>query len=74
MLSRDCNGCEMQHMCSERYSRVRKDEKVYCPVGTETLLDKTDPPQFSRLLLVFLFWKSKMDYFQIMNTEFNGET
>jgi hypothetical protein len=40
MLSRDCDGCEMLHMCSERYRRVNKDEKVYCPDGTAHLVDQ----------------------------------
>jgi hypothetical protein len=40
MLSRDCDGCEMLHVCSERYRRVSKDEKVYCPDGTAHLVDQ----------------------------------
>jgi hypothetical protein len=40
VLSRDCDGCEMLHMCSERYRRVGKDEKVYCPDGTAHLVDQ----------------------------------
>jgi hypothetical protein len=40
MLSRDCDGCEMLHMCSERYRKVGKDEKVYCPDGTAHLVDQ----------------------------------
>ncbi|MGA3288683.1 MAG: hypothetical protein ABSD42_00380 [Candidatus Bathyarchaeia archaeon] len=40
MLSRDCDGCTLQHMCSERYRRVSKDEKVYCPDGTAHLVDQ----------------------------------
>ena len=39
MLSRDCDGCSMQHMCSERYRLVSKGEKVYCPDGTAHLVD-----------------------------------
>jgi hypothetical protein len=40
MLSRDCDGCEMLPMCSERYRRVGKHEKVYCPDGTAHLVDQ----------------------------------
>ena len=40
MLSRDCDGCEMLHICSERYRRVNKDERVYCPDGTAHLVDQ----------------------------------
>ena len=40
MLSRDCDGCEMLHICGERYKRVDKDGKVYCPVWTVHLVDQ----------------------------------
>jgi hypothetical protein len=40
LLSRDCNGCSQLHMCSERYRRVNKNEKVYCPDGTAHLVDQ----------------------------------
>jgi hypothetical protein len=40
VLSRDCDGCTLLHMCSERYRRVNKDEKVYCPDGTAHLVDQ----------------------------------
>jgi hypothetical protein len=40
MLSRDCDGCSLLHMCSERYRRVGKDEKVYCPDGTAHIVDQ----------------------------------
>jgi hypothetical protein len=40
MLSRDCDGCELLHLCSERYRKVAKDEKVYCPDGTAHLVDQ----------------------------------
>jgi hypothetical protein len=40
VLSRDCDGCTLLHMCSERYRRVGKDEKVYCPDGTAHLVDQ----------------------------------
>jgi len=40
MLSRDCYGCEMLSACSERYRRVSKGEKVYCPDGTAHLVDQ----------------------------------
>ena len=46
MLSRDCDGCEMLHMCSERYRRVGKHEKVYCPDGTAHLVDEEAEFQF----------------------------
>ena len=40
MLSRDCDGCSLLHMCSERYRRAGKDEKVYCPDGTAHIVDQ----------------------------------
>jgi len=40
VLSRDCDGCSLQHMCSERYRLVGKGEKVYCPDGTAHLVDQ----------------------------------
>ena len=40
VLSRDCDGCTLLHMCSERYRRVGKDEKVYCPDGTAHIVDQ----------------------------------
>ncbi|MCW4004722.1 MAG: hypothetical protein NWE95_12505 [Candidatus Bathyarchaeota archaeon] len=40
VLSRDCDGCSLQHMCSERYRLVGKNEKVYCPDGTAHLVDQ----------------------------------
>ncbi|MGA3060068.1 MAG: hypothetical protein ABSD92_06815 [Candidatus Bathyarchaeia archaeon] len=40
MLSRDCDGCTLLHVCCERYKRVSKDEKVYCPDGTAHLVDQ----------------------------------
>jgi hypothetical protein len=40
MLSRDCDGCSQMHVCGERYRRVTKDEKVYCPDGTVHLVDQ----------------------------------
>jgi hypothetical protein len=40
MLSRDCDGCELHHPCVERYKKVTKGEKVYCPDGTAHLVDE----------------------------------
>jgi len=40
MLSRDCDGCSQFKACSQRYSKVGKGEKVYCPDGTAHLLDE----------------------------------
>jgi len=39
MLSRDCDGCSVMQQCKERFQRVGKDEKVYCPDGTAHLVD-----------------------------------
>jgi hypothetical protein len=39
MLSRDCDGCELQEPCSKRYQMVQRGEKVYCPDGTAHLVD-----------------------------------
>ena len=47
VLSRDCDGCTLLHMCSERYRRVGKDEKVYCPDGTAHLVDCGSKNEFS---------------------------
>ena len=40
VLSRDCDGCTQLQICSERYRRVCKNEKVYCPDGTAHLVDQ----------------------------------
>jgi hypothetical protein len=40
MLSRDCDGCSQQKVCSKRYSKVIKGGKVYCPDGTAHLVDE----------------------------------
>lgn len=41
MLSRDCDGCELQLFeCKRRYTKVTKGEKVYCPDGTAHLVDQ----------------------------------
>ncbi|WP_343381564.1 hypothetical protein [Candidatus Bathycorpusculum sp.] len=40
MLNKECDGCEMFHMCSERFRKAGKDEKVYCPDGTAHLADQ----------------------------------
>ena len=34
MLSRDCDGCSHLTECRNRYRKVSKGEKVYCPDGT----------------------------------------
>ena len=40
MLSRDCDGCELQLFeCKRRFSKVKIGEKVYCPDGTAHLVD-----------------------------------
>ncbi len=39
MLSRDCDGCTQLHVCNERFRRVGRNEKVYCPDGTAHLVD-----------------------------------
>ena len=40
MLSRDCDGCSQLKMCSKRYQKVNKGEKVYCQDGTAHLVDE----------------------------------
>jgi hypothetical protein len=40
MLSRDCDGCSQFKVCSKRYGKVGKGEKVYCPDGTAHLVDE----------------------------------
>ena len=43
MLSRDCDGCELQVCeCKRRYAKVTQGEKVYCPDGTAHLVDTTN--------------------------------
>jgi len=40
MLSRDCNGCELElFQCKRRFANVKSGEKVYCPDGTTHLVD-----------------------------------
>ena len=40
MLSRDCDGCELQlSECKRRFAKVQLGEKVYCPDGTAHLVD-----------------------------------
>lgn len=39
MLSRDCGGCGQLRPCKERFKRVQKGERVYCPDGTAHLVD-----------------------------------
>ncbi len=40
MLSRDCDGCELQlSQCKRRFARVETGEKVYCPDGTAHLVN-----------------------------------
>jgi hypothetical protein len=41
MLSKDCHGCSVMPQCSERFRRVGKDEKVFCPDGTAHLVDNS---------------------------------
>jgi hypothetical protein len=40
MLSRDCDGCSQLKACRNRYRKVGKGEKVYCPDGTAHLVDE----------------------------------
>jgi hypothetical protein len=40
MLSRDCDGCSQLKSCKNRYKKVTKGEKVYCPDGTAHLVDQ----------------------------------
>jgi hypothetical protein len=40
MLSRDCDGCSQIRLCHERYRKVPKGGKVYCPDGTAHLVDE----------------------------------
>jgi hypothetical protein len=40
LLSRDCDGCPLLRECSQRYQKVKKGEKVYCPDGTVHLIDE----------------------------------
>ncbi|MCX6644517.1 MAG: hypothetical protein NT043_04860 [Candidatus Bathyarchaeota archaeon] len=40
MLSRDCDGCELQLFeCKRRFAKVIAGEKVYCPDGSAHLVD-----------------------------------
>jgi hypothetical protein len=39
MLSRDCDGCEQQRQCIQRYKLATTGEKVMCPDGTQHLID-----------------------------------
>ncbi len=40
MLSRNCDGCSQLKTCKNRFIKVKKGEKVYCPDGTVNLVDK----------------------------------
>ncbi len=41
MLSRDCDGCELQLCeCKLRFTKVAVGGKVYCPDGTAHLVDQ----------------------------------
>ena len=40
MLSRDCDGCSQLKSCKNRFKKVKKGEKVYCPDGTAHLVDQ----------------------------------
>lgn len=42
MLSRDCDGCEIQKQCSQRYREAVTGEKVYCPNGDRHLIDHVE--------------------------------
>ena len=39
MLSRDCDGCSTLFTCKQRFGKVVKGEKVFCPDGTVHLVD-----------------------------------
>jgi hypothetical protein len=39
MLSRDCDGCGQTQLCSKRFNRANRGDKVYCPDGTAHLVD-----------------------------------
>ncbi|MEM2099158.1 MAG: hypothetical protein QXU99_05390 [Candidatus Bathyarchaeia archaeon] len=41
VLSRDCDGCSQIKACKQRFRKVIKGEKVYCPDGTAHLVDST---------------------------------
>jgi hypothetical protein len=40
MLSRDCDGCSQFKVCSKRFSKALRGDKVYCPDGTVHLVDE----------------------------------
>jgi len=40
MLSRDCDGCSQLKVCSKRFSKASRGDKVYCPDGTAHLVDE----------------------------------
>lgn len=42
MLSRNCDGCELQKACKVRFQNVKKNEFVYCPNGARELVDTED--------------------------------
>ncbi len=45
LISRDCDGCEMQKTCIKRFSKVSLGEKVYCPDGARHLVDNASQVQ-----------------------------
>src|SRR5271157_5629799 len=45
LLSRDCGGCSQKKVCLQRYRKVQKGEKVYCPDGTAHLVDSASKCQ-----------------------------
>ncbi len=40
MLSRNYDGCSQLKKCKNRFKKVKKGEKVYCPDGTAHLVDE----------------------------------
>jgi hypothetical protein len=42
MLSRDCDACELQRPCSQRYRIAVKGDKVFCPNGDAHLIDSEE--------------------------------
>ena len=39
MISRCCDGCTQIHLCQKRFQKVRVNEFIQCPDGTQLLVD-----------------------------------
>ena len=50
MLSRDCDGCSQLRICSRRYKKVGKGDRVHCLDGTAHLVDEDSAMQCSDLV------------------------